>query len=88
MQACADKGRRFAHALAPLRRPFAKHVGARRDRHASLKDLAALLDDPRMCRDMSDGYIDFAAMHREIITVYCIVPLRELTNQAKWSAFS
>ncbi len=49
-----------------------------------LKDLAALLDDPRMCRDMSDGYIDFAAMHREIMTVYCIVPLRELTNQAKW----
>jgi len=49
-----------------------------------LKDLAALLDDPRMCLDMSNGYIDFAAMHREIMTVYCIVPLRELTNQAKW----
>jgi type IV secretion system protein VirD4 len=48
-----------------------------------LKDLAALLDDPRMCRDMSDGYIDFAAMHREITTAYLIVPLRELTNQAK-----
>jgi type IV secretion system protein VirD4 len=49
-----------------------------------LKDLAALLDDPRMCRDMSDGYIDFAAMHREITTVYLIAPLRELANQAKW----
>ena len=49
-----------------------------------LKDLAPLLDDPRMVDDMADGYIDFAAMHREIVTVYVIVPLRELTNQAKW----
>jgi type IV secretion system protein VirD4 len=49
-----------------------------------LKDLAPLLDDPRMVDDMADGYIDFAAMHREIITVYVVVPLRELTNQAKW----
>ena len=49
-----------------------------------LKDLAALLDDPRMCRDMSEGYIDFAAMHREITTIYLIAPLRELTIQAKW----
>lgn len=49
-----------------------------------LKDLAALLDDPRMCRDMSDGYIPFSRMHQEIITVFAVVPLRELTNQAKW----
>lgn len=48
-----------------------------------LKDLAALCDDPRMCRDMSDGYIPFSRMHEEIISVFYIVPLRELTNQAK-----
>jgi type IV secretory pathway TraG/TraD family ATPase VirD4 len=33
---------------------------------------------------MADGYIDFSAMHREIISVFVVVPLRELTNQAKW----
>ena len=30
------------------------------------------------------GAIDFGAMHREVTTVYLILPLKDLTKQAKW----
>jgi type IV secretory pathway TraG/TraD family ATPase VirD4 len=30
------------------------------------------------------GAIDFGALHREVTTIYLILPLKELTKQAKW----
>jgi type IV secretion system protein VirD4 len=48
-----------------------------------LKELR-FLDDPRMAYDMSRGAIDFGALHREITTIYLILPVHELTAQAKW----
>ncbi len=48
-----------------------------------LKELA-FLDDARMAFDMSRGAIDFGALHREITTIYLILPAHKLTAQAKW----
>jgi type IV secretion system protein VirD4 len=43
------------------------------------------LDDPRIGADMAEGgAIDFGALHREIVTIYLILPVHELTAQAKW----
>jgi len=43
------------------------------------------LDDPRIACDMArGGAIDFGALHREITTIYLILPVHELTAQAKW----
>jgi type IV secretion system protein VirD4 len=30
------------------------------------------------------GAIDFGALHREIVTIFLILPVHELTAQAKW----
>ena len=43
------------------------------------------LDDPRIRRDMAKGgRIDFAALHREITTIYIGLPPHQLAAQAKW----
>ena len=43
------------------------------------------LDDPRIGADLAQGgAIDFGALHREITTIYLILPVHELTAQAKW----
>lgn len=43
------------------------------------------LDDPRIGADMAQGgAIDFGALHREITTIYLVLPVHELTAQAKW----
>jgi type IV secretory pathway TraG/TraD family ATPase VirD4 len=43
------------------------------------------LDDPRIAYDMAHGgAIDFGALHREIVTIFLILPVHELTAQAKW----
>jgi len=43
------------------------------------------LDDPRIGCDMAKGgAIDFGALHREITTIYLILPVHELAAQAKW----
>jgi type IV secretion system protein VirD4 len=49
-----------------------------------LKDLA-FLDDPRIAFSMArGGAIDFGALHREITTIYLVLPVHELTgNGAK-----
>ena len=49
-----------------------------------LKDMA-FLDDPRLAFSMAHGGpIDFGALHREITTIYLMVPVHELTgNGAK-----
>jgi type IV secretion system protein VirD4 len=44
------------------------------------------LDDPRIGADMArGGAIDFGALHREICTIWPILPVHELQAQAKWS---
>ena len=58
----------------------------------SLQDVIAtiiknttFLTDDRIGADMwAGGAIDFAAMHREITTLYIIVPVNQLRKQAKW----
>jgi type IV secretion system protein VirD4 len=48
-----------------------------------LKDMV-FLDDPRMAFSLSRGEaIDFGALHREITTIWLILPVHELTTQAK-----
>jgi type IV secretion system protein VirD4 len=43
------------------------------------------LDDPRIARDMKKGgRIDFAALHREIVTIYVGLPPHQLVQAAKW----
>ncbi len=43
------------------------------------------LDDPRIGADMwQGGAIPFGALHREITTIYLILPAHELLAQAKW----
>ena len=45
----------------------------------------AFLNDPRLGLDMQlGGAIDFAAMHREITTIYVILPVGQLRKQGKW----
>jgi type IV secretion system protein VirD4 len=45
----------------------------------------AFLNDPRIHADMmKGGAIDFAAMHKEVTTVYVILPVGQLAKQAKW----
>ncbi len=58
----------------------------------SLQDVIAtiiknttFLTDDRIAADMwAGGAIDFAAMHKEITTIYVIVPVNQLRKQAKW----
>lgn len=58
----------------------------------SLQDVIAtalkntgFLDDDRLGADMWGGKaIDFAKMHEEIITVFIVLPVDELLDQAKW----
>jgi type IV secretion system protein VirD4 len=43
------------------------------------------LDDPRIGVDMAaGGAIDFGALHRDVTTIYLILPADELIAQAKW----
>ena len=43
------------------------------------------LDDPRIGADMwAGGAIDFGALHRDITTIYLILPADELVANAKW----
>ena len=45
----------------------------------------SFLDDDRIGADMRrGGAIDFAALHREITTIYVILPVGQLEKQAKW----
>jgi type IV secretion system protein VirD4 len=45
----------------------------------------AFLNDPRIGADMAaGGAIPFADMHKEIITVYVVLPINQLRKQAKW----
>jgi type IV secretion system protein VirD4 len=49
-----------------------------------LKDMV-FLDDPRMGYSLSQGKaIDFGALHREIVTIFLVLPVHELQTQAKW----
>jgi type IV secretion system protein VirD4 len=49
-----------------------------------LKDMV-FLDDPRMAFSLSRGEaIDFSALHREIVSIFLVLPVHELTAQAKW----
>jgi type IV secretion system protein VirD4 len=50
----------------------------------ALSNLGFLSND-LIAADMAlGGAIDFGALHREVTTVYLILPLKELTKQAKW----
>ncbi len=44
----------------------------------------AFLEDERIGADMMGGAIDFGALHREITTIYLILPVHELQAKAKW----
>jgi type IV secretion system protein VirD4 len=49
-----------------------------------LKDMV-FLDDPRMAFSLSRGEaIDFGALHREIVSIFLVLPVHQLTTQAKW----
>jgi type IV secretion system protein VirD4 len=58
----------------------------------SLKDVmatilknTAFLDDDRIGEDMFEGEaMPFAEMHKEIISVFIVLPLGQLTKQSKW----
>ncbi len=87
-------------AMADCKHPAIKNAGARLygrltdpNSHAtSAQDVidtvlasTRFLDHPRMSKDMQrGGAIDFAALHREITTIYLILPADELIAQAKW----
>jgi type IV secretion system protein VirD4 len=50
----------------------------------ALSNLGFLSND-LIAADMAfGGAIDFGSLHREITTIYLILPLKELTKQAKW----
>lgn len=53
-----------------------------------LKNLAFIIDDDVIAADMDyecgARAIDFAALHREITTIYVILPVNQLERQAKW----
>jgi len=50
----------------------------------ALSNLGFLSND-LIATDMAFGSaIDFGALHREVTTIYLILPLKELTKQAKW----
>jgi type IV secretion system protein VirD4 len=50
----------------------------------ALSNLGFLSND-LIAADMAfGGAIDFGALHREVTTVYLILPLKDLTKQAKW----
>jgi type IV secretion system protein VirD4 len=56
-----------------------------RDVIETLKKNLAFLNDNRIGYDMArGGAIDFAALHREITTIYVILPAEELRDQARW----
>jgi type IV secretion system protein VirD4 len=42
------------------------------------------LDSPPISRDLVGGHVDFAAMKRKTVTVYVILPARELDKHANW----
>ena len=43
------------------------------------------LDNPCIARDMAKGAaIDFGALHREIVSIFVVLPVEQLEKQAKW----
>ncbi len=58
---------------------------SQQDVFATLLKNTGFLDDDTLADDMSEGEkIDFARMHEDIITLYVVLPVDELTDQAKW----
>ena len=56
-----------------------------RDVIETLKSHFAFVRDDRIAEDMAaGGAIDFGALHRKITTIYLILPIGELDDQAKW----
>jgi len=52
---------------------------------ATIISSTSFLDHPSMTHDLEEGSgIDFAALRREITTVYLILPPHEIETQAKW----
>lgn len=61
------------------------HANAVRDGMETLKNNLAFLNDARIEADMArGGAIDFATLHREITTIYLILPPGQLKDQARW----
>jgi type IV secretion system protein VirD4 len=59
-------------------------TGSVRDVISSAAEGMKFLDDPCITRDLQGPGFDFADMRKEIITVYLILPARELATQALW----
>jgi type IV secretion system protein VirD4 len=56
-----------------------------RDVADTLKSHFAFINDKHIAFDMARGdAIDFSALHRQITTIYLILPVGELKDQAKW----
>lgn len=56
-----------------------------RDTILTLKSHFAFLRDDRIVDDMVGGEaIDFGALHRKITTIYVVLPVGEMREQAKW----
>jgi type IV secretion system protein VirD4 len=61
------------------------HSTALQDVIETVMKNTAFLNDRRIADDMAKGgAIDFAALHREIVTIYVVLPPGQLVKQAKW----
>ena len=69
-----------------------KRMNDKTGQTTSLQDVIAtalkntgFLDDDRLADDMFEGEaIDFASLHEKITTIYVVLPVAELLDQAKW----